>query len=316
MNRPCEIDIEQAYEQCATRTFPGLMSILLHILRISASTTWQLLPYVVLGVLAAEGLRYTPVTPLLERGCRAHPAIAIPMAAGLGIVSPLCTYGTVPLVLTLLSSGVPLAPLATFLSASALMNPQLFLITWGGLGAKMAIARLAAVLVCGLLLGTLLHLLPARWSVATEPREEAERGHRHRHPFSLSRFLKSCGKTLQFVGFYVLLGVVLGAAIEVLVPGRWILATFGSGGWLQVLVAALLGVPLYACGGGTIPLVRSLIENGMAQGAALAFLVAGPATRIPPLMALATIVRPVVVGAYIVYLIIFSVASGLLYGLL
>ena len=291
------------------------MSILLLILRSSASTAWQLLPYVVLGVVAGEGLRYTPVSSLLERGCRRHPAVAVPMAACLGIVSPLCTYGTVPLVLHLLRSGVPIAPLATFLSASALMNPQLFAITWGGLGAKMAIARIAAVLVCGLLLGGLLHLLPARWLVQAELHEESQRPHRHRHPFHLKAFLKNSWQTLQFVGYYVLLGVVLGAAVEVLVPGRWIFAAFGSGGWFQILLAALAGVPLYACGGGTIPLVRSLVDNGMAQGAALAFLIAGPATRVPPLMALATLVRPLVVLAYIAFLILYSVAAGLLYGL-
>jgi hypothetical protein len=277
--------------------------------------SWQLLPYVLLGVVAGEGLRYTPVSSLLERGCRRHPAVAIPLAAALGIASPLCTYGTVPLVLQLLRSGVPIAPLATFLSASALLNPQLFVITWGGLGAKMAIARLVAVLVCGVLLGSLLHLLPTRWLVSAELHDEHQGPHRHRHRFHLKGFLKDCWQTLQFVGFYMLLGIGLGAAIEVLVPGRWIVATFGSGGWVQILLAALAGVPLYACGGGTIPLVRSLMENGMAQGAALAFLIAGPATRIPPLMALATVVRPLVVLAYVVFLILYSLAAGLLYGI-
>lgn len=290
------------------------MSALLLILRVSASTAWQLLPYVLIGILASEGLRYTPVSALLERGCRQHPALAVPAAALLGVVSPLCTYGTVPLVLQLLRAGVPVAPLATFLSASALMNPQLFLITWGGLGARMALARLAAVLICGVLVGLVLHVLPMRWSVQAELLAEREHSHPRPHGFRLGHFLERCYQTLQFVGFYILLGVVLGSAVEVLVPGRWILALFGSGGWPQLLLAALLGVPLYACGGGTIPLVRGLVENGMAQGAALAFLIAGPATRIPPLMALATLVRPILVVAYVAFLVAYSVVAGALYG--
>jgi uncharacterized membrane protein YraQ (UPF0718 family) len=292
------------------------MTILVSILQVAAATAWQLLPYLVLGALASEALRYTPVSPILERGCRRHPAVAIPAAALLGMVSPLCTYGTVPLVLQLLRAGVPVAPLATFLSASSLMNPQLLLLTWGGLGPKMALARVLAVLAFGLVLGLIAHLLPVRFTVHTGLRNEHNHPVKERPLFSWKGFARSSGKTLKFVGFYLLLGVVLGAIIEVLVPGRWIVALFGTGGWYQLLLAALLGVPLSACGGGVIPLVRGLMEQGMAAGAVLAFLIAGPATRIPPLMALATIVRPLFIIGYVVLLIAYSVVAGLVYQVL
>jgi uncharacterized protein len=292
------------------------MNTLTLILRMAGRETWQLLPYVVLGVLASEALRFTPVSSWLERGCRRQPALAIPAAAILGIVSPLCTYGTVPLVLNLLRAGVPVAPLVTFLSASSLMNPQLLIITWGGLGAKMAIVRVTAVFGLALVLGGILHIIPTRWVVRPELREQTATANKPRRSFHLKTFLASVYKTLEFVGFYVMLGIIMGSAIEVLVPGRWIMAAFGTGGWFQILLAAILGVPLYACGGGVIPLVQSLVASGMAPGAALAFLIAGPATRIPPLMALATVARPLLVAGYIAFLIVYSVLAGLLYGLL
>ncbi len=178
----------------------------------------------------------------------------------------------------------------------------------------MALARLVAVFAFGLVFGAIVHLLPVRFSVHAEVRAEHEQPCKPRPHWSFTAFLKNSGKTLEFVGFYVLLGVVLGAIIEVMVPGRWIMAVFGSGGFYQLLLAALLGVPLYACGGGVIPLVRGLMEQGMAGGAVLAFLIAGPATRIPPLMALATIARPFFVIAYVALLIAYSVVAGLLYG--
>jgi uncharacterized membrane protein YraQ (UPF0718 family) len=290
------------------------MTTLQQILRLAAAELWQLLPYVVLGILTGEGLRYTPIASVLERGCRRHPAISIPAAAVLGVVSPLCTYGTVPIVLLLLRAGVPLAPLATFLSASSLMNPQLMVLGWGGLGPRIALARLAAVLLFGILLGVGLHLLPAAWLVNPEHRDRQTKPPKPRPTFGWRSFLRANLSTLEFVGFYVVLGVMLGAIIETLVPGRWIAAVFGRGGWYQILFAAMLGVPLYACGGGVIPLIRSLIEQGMAPAAALAFLIAGPATRVPPLMALATIVRPLVVVAYVAILIAYSVVAGLVYG--
>ena len=291
------------------------MNVLLLVLRTAAGTTARLAPYVVLGVLLSEGLRYTPAAALLGRICRQKPAVAVPLAALLGIVSPLCTYGTVPLVLHLLRSGVPVAPLATFLSASSLMNPQLFLITWGGLGPKMAIARVVVVFGFGLLLGGALHVLPPHLSVQPLLRQDHKEHGKHGHSFHWKTFALDSFRTLEFVGFYVLLGVLLGAAVEVLVPARWILLIFGTGGWVQILVAALFGLPLYACGGGTIPVVEALMGQGMAKGAALAFLIAGPATRIPPLMALATIVRPALIIVYVIVLLAYSVLAGLLYGL-
>jgi uncharacterized protein len=290
------------------------VTILLAVLRVAAATTWQLLPYVVLGVIASEGLRYTNVAPLLERGCRQHPAVAIPAAALLGIASPICTFATVPLVVQLLRTGVPIAPLATFLSTSSLMNPQLLVITWGGLGAKMALVRVAAVFVFGLLLGALLQVLPVR--LAAQPARPGEKKPKACAPFTVATFAIHSWKTLQFVGTYVVLGAVLGAVIEVLVPGQWVSAAFGSGGWYQTLLAALLGIPLYACGGGVIPLVNSMMGRGMAGGAALAFLIAGPATRVPPLMALAAVVRPLAVVAYVVLLVAYSTFAGLVYGLI
>jgi len=284
------------------------------ILQKAGNSAWGLSLYVVVGVILGQALRYTPATAVLERICSRRPAVSLVLAALFGMASPLCTYGTVPVVLELLRAGVPVAPLATFLATSSLMNPQLFVITWGGLGPKMALGRVAAVLVFGLLFGAVLHFLPRSWSVL--PVLTNEKKPKGRREFALNDFLKRCWRTLEFVGFYVLLGVLLGAIVEVLVPGRWIFAIFGSGGWAQILLASMLGVPLYACGGGTIPLVSSFLEQGMAPGAALAFLVAGPATRIAPLMALGTILRPLVVTVYVVVLVLYAAGAGILYGLI
>lgn len=307
----------------ANKTAAGFsVNLWLIVLQKAASATQQLAVYVLLGVLLGEVLRYTPVARLLERVCRQSPGSAVAFSTMLGMVSPLCTYGTVPIMLRLLRSGVPIGPLATFLAASSLMNPQLFVITWGGLGRGLAIARLLAVCVFGLGLGALLYLLPTRWTVLPELTREQERaaehhyaGARPRH-FTWPRFARDCWKTLEFVGFYVILGVLLGAAVEVFIPGRYILSWLGGSGWLSVLSASLLGVPLYACGGGTIPLVNSLLDQGMSGGAALAFLVAGPATRIAPLLALASVLRPVSVVSYVLLLIVFSTLAGLVYAAL
>jgi uncharacterized membrane protein YraQ (UPF0718 family) len=172
------------------------------------------------------------------------------------------------------------------------------------------------VFVFGLMVGGITHVLPRRFSVRPKLGQDEERPRKQRPAFTFKGFAKNSAKTIEYVGLYLVLGVLLGALIEVVVPGRWVLAVFGGGGWYRILLAALLGVPLSACGGGVIPLVHGLMEQGMSSGAALAFLIAGPATRVPPLMALATIVRPMFVVAYVIFLILYSVLAGLVFGLL
>src|SRR5208337_2697925 len=98
-----------------------------------------------LGVLAGELLKYAPLMRLVGRASRLSVGASVFLAAVLGMVSPLCTYGTVPVVLQLFLTGVPLAPLVTFLSTSSHMNPQLFMLTWGGISPTMALARAGTV---------------------------------------------------------------------------------------------------------------------------------------------------------------------------
>jgi hypothetical protein len=260
-------------------------------------------------------MRLTPAARWLERICRQRPIVSVLAASLLGVASPLCTYGTVPLVLELVRGGTAVAPLATFLATSSLMNPQLFIMTWGGLGPTLTFIRLFAILVLGLLVGGALQVVPRRWTVQPVLDRRGDEEHPTKRVPTLGRYLARSWHTFEFVGFYVLIGVLAGAIVEVVIPGRWIFSLFGAGGWWQLLLASLLGVPLHACGGGTIPLVQSLLEQGMSPGAAVAFLIAGPATRVAPLMALATILRPRLVATYVVVLIVYATLAGAMAGL-
>lgn len=197
------------------------------------------------------------------------------------------------------------------------MNPQLFLITWGGIGLEMALARAGAALLFGITLGLVLQHFPVE--AAANPNVFQNSPSVKETPISPSEprtwrsYLQASWNSLQFVGFYIVLGIILGSMVEVFVPGRVILAAFSSENWYSVLLAALLGVPLYACGGGSIPLIRSLILGGMSQGAALAFFVVGPATRVTPLLALSAVLRPKFLAAYVASLVGYALLAGTIY---
>lgn len=278
----------------------------------SYHTLLNLASYVIAGVLISEILKSLSWGKLLTRISSTAPVRATLFAAVLGIYSPLCTYGTIPIILALFRMGLPVHPLVTFLVASSLMNPQLFLITWGGIGPEMALLRLASTALFSLLFG--LAVLKLKQDLIVNPnltaKEESEPA--GKTAFSWKSSLNGGLQSLQFVGFYVVLGVVLGAAVEVFVPADWLVAVFQRPRWMGVLFGALLGVPLYACGGGTIPLVHAMIGKGMSTGAALAFFIVGPATRIAPLIALSAIIRPRFIGIYILFLFVFAVLTGFL----
>jgi uncharacterized membrane protein YraQ (UPF0718 family) len=281
--------------------------------RISGRTLLALAPYVIAGVAVGEVLRRASWKGVFRKSPSTTSALTILTATLLGMASPLCTYGTVPVVLQCLRKGYPLAPLITFLAISSLMNPQLFLITWGGIHLEMALVLVGAVLLLGLIGGLLLQRVPSAWAVNPSIGNQEDLHNRGRESSDGESFLSGFWKSLQFVGFYIVAGILLGTLVEVFVPRDWILMILGPDRFHSVLLASILGVPLYACGGGTVPLVRSLMQSGMSQGAALAFFIVGPATRITPLLALATVVRPLFIAAYLVFVFGFALVVGTLY---
>jgi uncharacterized membrane protein YraQ (UPF0718 family) len=287
------------------------------LLRIIGSMTIELLPYIVLGVFLGELIKLASWTKLLRRSCLRFPLFSILFASFFGILSPLCTYGTIPIVLQLYQSGMPIQPLISFLAVSSLMNPQLFIFTWKGITPEMALIRVFSVLLFGFLLGLILLLFPRNkiLNLALNQKHYSLKQcfKSSIKPLTLKQFFTEFWKRFQFIGFYMAIGIVLGSVIQVFVPGNVIFQLFNPGEWFSVPLAGLLGVPLYACGGGVIPLIRSLMLNGMSKGSALAFFLVGPATRITPLMALKTIVRPMFLGVYVISVMLYSLLAGFLY---
>ncbi|MBN1559687.1 permease [candidate division KSB1 bacterium] len=281
------------------------------ILKSATATFINLIPYVVAGVILSETLKYIAWGKLLTQYTGKAPKRTVFWAVGIGIVSPMCTYGSLPIVLTLFGMDFPVPALLAFLIASSLMNPQLFLLTWGGISPMMAVARLAAVTLFSLIFGLGLERVNPRLIVNPGLQQDNQSSSPDQKPFLWSNFLKSSFRTLQFVGFYIVLGVILGAVVEVVVPMNWLICLFREPEWLGIFISALLGIPLYACGGGTIPLIDVMLDKGMSAGAALAFFIVGPATRITPLVALATIMRPRFIGLMILSIFLYAIVIGI-----
>ena len=238
----------------------------------------------------------------------------IVFASVLGILSPLCMYGTIPIAASFSKSGVRDDWLAAFMTSSVLLNPQLVVYSMA-LGKTALIARVVSCFLCGAVAGVLIRVCYKDQGFFTfegfsEPRS------RDVDPNIALRVLKNFGRNLRATGLYFLFGVLLAALFQRYVPSEIMTAVFGGNRIWGILMAATVGVPLYVCGGGTIPLLREWIGAGMSLGSAVAFMITGPATKITNLGALKIVLGARRFGLYLAYIMAFSLVSGLTTNLL
>ena len=228
-------------------------------------------------------------------------------ASALGIASPLCMFGTVPVIAALGKKGVQQHLLAAFMVSSVLLNPNLFIVSFA-LGTDLAIIRLVCCLLCGILAGTLVHLFFRK--------KELFSFHRFAMPDEKKkkRFYSDIIKAFRVTLPYLLIGVAITALCDRYVPAEWISGMFGQKRGLGVLFATTLSVPLYACGGGVIPLINAWMRAGMGAGDALAFMLAGPATKINNLSAVKTIFGIKNFCIYLAFCLSFAILAGWMAG--
>lgn len=234
--------------------------------------------------------------------------LGIVSASILGIASPLCMYGTIPLAASFSEGGMEDDWLAAFMMSSILLNPQLILYSMA-LGSMALAIRLISCLLCGVIAGLLVrgfcsnkHFFDFTGFAAPNSRDT--------DPNPLFRLLKNLGRNLKATGPMFLLGIVLSALFQRYVPADLVADMFGDNRGFGVLMAATIGVPLYACGGGTIPLLQTWLADGMSMGSAAAFMVTGPATKITNLGALKIVLGIKRFAMYLVFTILFALGTG------
>jgi len=232
----------------------------------------------------------------------------------LGIASPLCMYGTIPIAASFSKQGMRDDWLAAFMMASILLKPQLIIYS-AALGTAALVVRIVSCFLCGCAAGLFIHIFykdkPFFDFTGFEERESHDT-----HPNLLIRYLKNFGRNIKATGLYFLFGVLLSALFQRYVPQEAMTAVFGGNRAWGVLMAATIGVPLYACGGGTIPLLREWMWQGMSLGSAAAFMITGPATKITNFGALKIVLGIKRFVLYILFVMAFALLTGLIVNLI
>ena len=228
----------------------------------------------------------------------------------LGIASPLCMYGTIPIAASFSEKGMRDDWLAAFMMSSVLLNPQLMIYSVA-LGTKAFIVRIVSCLLCGAAAGLLVHMCYRKTSFFNFS-SFMESKNRDTDPNPGMRLLKNFGRNVKATGLYFLVGIVLSALFQRYVPTDAFVHLFGENEGFGVLIAATIGVPLYLCGGGTIPLLQQWIYDGMSMGSVAAFMITGPATKITNLGAVKIVLGSRRFIMYLMYVIIFALVAGLI----
>lgn len=281
------------------------------ILRLIVIQFQQIFPYWILGVVAGSILsvyaldKIEKVIGNLSKD--RFSLLNIILAAVLGVASPICMYGTVPLIVSLGRRGLPQYIMAAFMISSILLNPNLLMMSFS-LGMPIALFRLFSAVAAGVVAGILVKIFFRRKSLF----KFAENDNSEITTRKRKKFLMDIHKSITITAPYLLAGILFTAVFDRYFPKGYIVAAFGQNRGLGVLFAASMGVPIYACGGGSIPLLKLWLQEGMTAGSAIAFMLSGAATKFTNLGAVKIILGAGNFILYIVFNILFSICAGLL----
>lgn len=278
----------------------------------------QILPYWLLGILLGSIIsvfgknRIHRLFESLQN--RKLGVFGIVVASIIGIISPLCMYGTIPIAASFSQKGMKDDWLAAFMMSSILLNPQLIIYS-GALGGTVVMIRFISCFLCGIGAGLLVRIF-WRNKKFFNFTGFAAASNRDIDPNLIIRLLKNMGRNVKATGGYFILGIALTALFQRYVPKNAFVGLFGTHQGLGTLMAATLGVPLYVCGGGTIPLLQQWMALGMSVGSAAAFMITGPATKITNLGAVKIVLGAGKFALYLLYSIGFALLVGILIDLL
>ncbi|WP_419504890.1 permease [Allofournierella sp.] len=224
------------------------------------------------------------------------------VSALLGTVTPFCSCSSIPLFIGFTSAGLPLGVTFSFLISSPMVDLGSLVLLMSIFGAKVAIVYVVVGLVIAVAGGTIIEKLQMEKQVETfimaAGRVDIESPgltRRERVTYAKEQMLGTFKKVFP----YILAGVGIGAVIHNWIPESWIEAVLGSNNPFGVLLATLVGVPMYADIFGTIPVAEALLAKGAQLGTILSFMMAVITLSLPSMIMLRKAVKPKLLALFI-----------------
>jgi len=247
---------------------------------------------------------------------RFHGIWANLMAALLGTVTPFCSCSSIPLFIGFTSAGLPLGVTFSFLISSPMVDLGSLVLLMSIFGAKVAFIYVILGLILAVLGGTLIEKLHMENHVEDFIRsansvdlDSPDLTRKDRVIYARDQVESTFKKVLP----YLLIGVGIGAVIHNWIPESWIEAVLGSHNPFGVILAALLGVPMYADIFGTIPVAEALLYKGAQLGTVLSFMMAVTTLSLPSIIMLRKAVKPKLLSLFVAICTIGIIIVGYLF---
>ncbi|MFY0679134.1 MAG: permease [Thalassovita sp.] len=284
--------------------------------------------YILFAVLLLAYLKATGAEVMVARAFQGRETRMIFLAAIFGGLAPFCSCEVIPFIAGLLALGTPLSAVMAFWLASPLIDPPTLLITAGALGWNFAIGKAIFAVSLGLFGGFVVKSLihqgafadPLKARKATgcgcgAPKQAEGKAKwafwqdAERRVVFRSEFVSNAGFLLKWLA----LAYVLEALLVSYMPADLIAKLVGGEGVVPIAIAALVGMPAYLNSYVAPPLLAGLIEQGMSNGAAMSFMIAGAVSSIPAMAAVWSLVKPRVFATYLGLGVSGAILSGILF---
>ena len=289
---------------------------MLEVLQNAGLDFWRLLcdmsPYLLFGFFAAGVLSVVVSPSLVQRHLGGHGFWPVMKAALFGVPLPLCSCSVIPVTASLRRHGASRGAATAFLISTPQTGVDSILVTLALLGPVFAIFRPVAALVNGLFGGAVVDILEPHGEADDQPVEEcqeaccAEDGHSKLAKIFSYGFID----LPHDIGKALLIGILVAGVITAVVPEDYFLGV--GTGVLAILAMMLLGIPVYVCATASVPVAAALIMKGVSPGAALAFLMTGPATNAAGIATVWKIMGRRTAFVYLATVAATALASGLI----
>lgn len=225
------------------------------------------------------------------------------LASFLGAIAPFCSCSSIPLFIGFLESGIPLGITMTFLVASPMITPQGIVLLWSLFGFKVAFLYVAMGLLIAIISGLIIDRLHLEKGVEDfvyqiklgKPLQLTRSSFKER----LQTSWTSVVQIFKTVAPWVALGVAIGAFIHGYAPAELIVKYAGKDNPFAVVIATIIGIPLYSSSEGVIPIVQALWAKGLPLGTTLAFMMSVVGLSLPEMIMLRKVLKPKLLAIFI-----------------
>ena len=250
---------------------------------------------------------------------RFHGIWANMVAALLGTVTPFCSCSSIPLFIGFTSAGLPLGVTFSFLISSPMVDMGSLVILMSILGWKIAVIYVILGLVIAVAGGTLIEKLNMEkyvesfiFSAGSVDLESPELTRKERCIYAKEQVLGTFKKVFP----YILIGVGIGAVIHNWIPQEWVSQVLGDDNPFGVVLATLIGIPMYADIFGTIPIAEALLFKGALLGSVLSFMMAVTTLSLPSMIMLSKAIKPKLLAVFISICAIGIIVVGYFFNLI